>query len=493
MISSRWQVYVTNSGMVEPKRWISIKPEMIEKVEIMVNEMHFNVAEGTPYILSPDYTYDQGLNGYFQAECAQLLATNTIVGYARDIATFLTFLDMSREGTGWRDANEEDLAAYLHWRRLDSKGPQVSGSTWDRGLAALNKFYEWQVKQGHLSTSPIAQRESRQRYNGYSVASGRQVPAALSHEGPDRVIKWLPAKSYRQWRDVGLRGYTLAGQLETNFRGRWASRNATFADLMVRTGMRLMEQSSLLRSEIPFEPQNTALQKFWLPGSISKNRSQRWVYVPRSVVRDLSAYDEYERSSVVQEARESGTYEKYDNPIVVEGGELVFYTKSGVRRGKSDTSDLTPAERLRLLVHTPDGLEPAMFWLSEGGVPLSTNGWQSVFRSANKRCINHDLDLHCTPHVLRHTFAVHTLEQLQRAHILQLSAQTLEQRQYYVRIFGDPLDWVRRRLGHRSITTTQIYLHNLAELEMETRMSLIQDEWDDPIADIQDITDSPEQ
>jgi hypothetical protein len=26
----------------------------------------------------------------------------------------------------------------------------------------------------------------------------------------------------------------------------------------------------------------------------------------------------------------------------------------------------------------------------------------------------------------------------------------------YTRIFGDPLDWVRRRLGHRSVTTAQI-------------------------------------
>jgi hypothetical protein len=28
----------------------------------------------------------------------------------------------------------------------------------------------------------------------------------------------------------------------------------------------------------------------------------------------------------------------------------------------------------------------------------------------------------------------------------------------YTRIFGDPLDWVRRRLGHRSVSTTQTYL-----------------------------------
>lgn len=72
------------------------------------------------------------------------------------------------------------------------------------------------------------------------------------------------------------------------------------------------------------------------------------------------------------------------------------------------------------------------------------------------------------------------MEQLQRGHIASLSELTSEQRGHYTRIFGDPLDWVRRRLGHRSVVTTQIYLHALAELEMHTRMALVPDEWDDP-------------
>jgi integrase len=83
-------------------------------------------------------------------------------------------------------------------------------------------------------------------------------------------------------------------------------------------------------------------------------------------------------------------------------------------------------------------------------------------------------------HLLRHTFAVVTLEQLQRGHIAALGELSAEQRGHYTRIFGDPLDWVRRRLGHRSVVTTQIYLHALAELEMHTRMALVPDGWEDP-------------
>ena len=90
------------------------------------------------------------------------------------------------------------------------------------------------------------------------------------------------------------------------------------------------------------------------------------------------------------------------------------------------------------------------------------------------------VDLRAHAHLLRHTFAVITLEQLQRGHIAALAELSPEQRGHYTRIFGDPLDWVRRRLGHSSVVTTQVYLHALAELEMATRMALVPDGWEDP-------------
>ncbi|MGX4693530.1 hypothetical protein [Streptomyces sp. JNUCC 63] len=52
-----------------------------------------------------------------------------------------------------------------------------------------------------------------------------------------------------------------------------------------------------------------------------------------------------------------------------------------------------------------------------------------------------------------------TLEQLQRAHIAQLGQLREEPRGHYVRIFRGPLDWVRRRLGHRSVLTALICLN----------------------------------
>jgi hypothetical protein len=87
-------------------------------------------------------------------------------------------------------------------------------------------------------------------------------------------------------------------------------------------------------------------------------------------------------------------------------------------------------------------------------------------------------------HLLRHTFAVVTLEQLQRGYLAALAGQDPRQREHCARVFGDSLDWVRRRLGHRSVVT-MIYPHVLAELEMQTRMELVPDGWDLP-ADVVD-------
>jgi integrase len=85
-----------------------------------------------------------------------------------------------------------------------------------------------------------------------------------------------------------------------------------------------------------------------------------------------------------------------------------------------------------------------------------------------------------TIHDLRPSFAVITLEQLWRGHLQDLSAMTPAGRATYQMVFGDPLNWVRIRLGHRSVVTTQTYLHTLQELEMATRMALVPDGWDLP-------------
>ncbi len=396
-------------------------------------------------------------------------------------AAFLSFLHRARGGRSWRDATEADHVAYLVWRRRDEHGPQVADRTWDREVAAVNRFYTWQVRAGAVRANPIPQEERRRsrRTVGWSTPSGGESPATYSHGAGREKVEWMPAVEYRRWRDVGVRGYSPAGLPDPRFRGRWAARNATFCDLMVRTGLRRSEQAALGVFEVPLQRCRGGFQRFWLAPAIAKGSSARWVYVPGAVAAELADYVEIDRAEVVATARAAGRYTGVRRPLVIEDPARPE-TARGPHGVRVATAQLDPRARVRLLVDGPDGLEPAALWLSERGLPMAPSSWNDMFAVANQRCAERGVALRAHPHLLRHTFAVITLEQLQRGHLAALGGLTAAQRGHYTRVFGDPLDWVRRRLGHRSGETTQIYLHALAELEMETRMALVPDDWDDP-------------
>lgn len=384
------------------------------------------VPVGTPFLLSPALGYDVALNAFFR--CPSMLGTawNTQAGYARDLRAFLDFLWTARGGTLWRDATEADHAAYLVWRRFDVNGPRVDPRTWDREAAAVNRFYRWQVRAGNVPASPIPQRESRPMPSGAGRGwpagdprAAGETPATYSHGAGRDKIEWLPASSYRRWRDVGMRGHTAAGLPDPRFRGRWAGRNATFCDLMVRTGLRLSEQAALNVFEVPLQRSGAGYRRFWLPPAIAKGGSARWVYVPASTATELAVYAEIDRAAVVEQARAEGRYRRVRRPLVVEDPDrpVVLDTHAGGgRRIKASQLDL--AERRRLFVDGPQGLQPAAFWLSEYGLPVAVSTWKGLFGEANARCRAHGVDLHAHAHLLRHTFAVITLEQLQRGHIL---------------------------------------------------------------------------
>jgi hypothetical protein len=193
------------------------------------------------------------------------------------------------------------------------------------------------------------------------------------------------------------------------------------------------------------------------------------------VLKDVWDYVEIERADAVEHARRCGFYEQITDPLVIEDP-----AKPVVRVGdrRLPVSKLDHAERARLFVATADGWEPAALWLTESGLPGTVAGYREIFKDANRRCHRHGLVVTTRPHALRHSFAVIELEHLWRGHLEQLQEMSPKGRMTYQRVYGDPLLWVSRRLGHRSIETSAVYLHTLQELEMETRMALIPDWWE---------------
>jgi hypothetical protein len=244
-----WRVHFTRRQFQMPR---SCRP-LLESLPMDIGSDwldHEGIQDGVPFLVSPDGRYDADLNSYFLLNPAP---ENTQAAIAYDLASFLTFLWCHRQPLGkksWRDATPEDRAAYHHWRRVDENGPGVTGSTWGREVATVNSFYCWAVEAGFVPQNPILQRESRgRRWRGRALAG--LTPAEAPKDGHREDLAWLPPVSYRRWRDVGVRGYLPTGLADRSFRGRNAARNGTFCDLMVRTGLRLAEQSALTLFEVP--------------------------------------------------------------------------------------------------------------------------------------------------------------------------------------------------------------------------------------------------
>src|SRR5713226_6740595 len=85
-----------------------------------------------------------------------------------------------------------------------------------------------------MPANPVPQRARRAAADRHRQGDGRaMVPAAQARDTGRDEVQWLTPAEYRQWRDAGLRGYGADGLPDAGFRGRWASRNALFADVMV--------------------------------------------------------------------------------------------------------------------------------------------------------------------------------------------------------------------------------------------------------------------
>jgi site-specific recombinase XerD len=164
-------------------------------------------------------------------------------------------------------------------------------------VATVNSFYRWAIEAGFVEQHPILQRPARDRRWRRSP-QGALTPAEAPKDGHREDMAWLPPASYRRWRDVGVRGYVPTGLPDHSFRGRNAARNATFCDLMVRTGLRLTEQASLTLFEVPDVDEHQAYTPTRLPAAIAKNGSGRRIYIPATVLREVWDYIRFDRAEM---------------------------------------------------------------------------------------------------------------------------------------------------------------------------------------------------
>lgn len=425
------------------------------------------LVDGMPFILGDDGSYDHDLNRFFRA-CPTMgvRSLNSLRSYARDILVWLRFLAERRGGKSVWAADREDVAAYHEARRLSVPPHRISAASWNRCVAALDKLYRWAVEEKLIAKAPFTYRQMWVRgTDGGAVRVAANVAREQAARNGD--VRFLSLDRYLLFRDVGLRGRLPNGCEDPAWRGRNGERNALFAEFLVTTGVRLQEGASLLLPEPPVPDPGDERRSlpYRLAAATTKGSKGREIRLPLRLLKRLNDYAEVERDIALGRYRQRQAWKRIDAPLMVADHDHRSLRLAGVRSSIPVRYDLLkPDERSRLVLR--QGMEPLALWLTEGGLPMPMAAWEAVFRRASARCRSFGIDIDVTPHMLRHTFAVHLLTLLLREQLGWIMEERVgHMSPAYRRLIGDPLLKLQRLMGHSHIESTYIYLDHLDDCQ----------------------------
>ena len=423
-------------------------------------ELALGIEPRRPFLLRPDFTPDIDVLLYFASPRFRLLAPQSQLGYANNLRVFLSYLWSQR--VDWREATEDHVLNYEYRRRRKPIEGQttISGAAFARELAALNHFCSWQKDRGVIQESPIKLRSYRRR-DGTTGTTPRMRP----HNVRSSNVKWLLPEAYRDWRRVGLGGYTAEGLPDSSWRGRNDARNLTFADTLWTSGLRLGEAGTLLLCELPSPRHDGWLSRARVADAVAKNGARNF-RISQVGLRAIDGYRDSTRALAVLRGQAAGRYDHVPGRKIIRKLTARRQARLENEYGNITTESLDGLDaddRRRLFIEGARGIEPAMLWLSESGTPMHFNTWRMVFHEANRRCEAQGVDIHCSPHMLRHSFALRWWA---------VGVERLMRRQddpHARRIdLMDPWVLVQHLLGHRSPETTrETYLEPARDVEID--------------------------
>lgn len=386
-------------------------------------------------------------------------ARNTWWSYARVLRAWLDFL--AERGVDLFDSKDrlrDALSAYSGVRLGDSLDRRLDVASWNLHVVVLSTFYRWAVSEGYAHAQPFTYATTRRWDNGTFVAMERNS-ASLRKPKPHSTIKYLDPGFAKLFLGA-LAGLTPDGEPEDSFRGRELGRNAAIGALAIGTGLRRQEFTFLLTYEVPpLPPRRSDLPiLFPLARAVTKGQKQRTTWIDYETLSEMHHYIGLDRCAATTGTRWMPPT-KLGGPLYVEQPDWEGAHINGTRR---PWRGLTPNERLRLI--SPEG-ETCLVAVKSTGMPFTD--WPSVFRRTSQR-IRRQFEPRfptVSPHRLRHTFAMHTLEKLVSDHYRQAAAVVKNTDSdaglalYLTQ--ADPVMILRDLLGHASVTTTQIYLRRL--------------------------------
>ena len=410
------------------------------------------VRDGQRFLLGPRGFPDTRVNSFLASARMRNLAETTQRDYAHSLALWLNFLET--RGTRWWDASIEDAEEFQFWRLTDPANASTVGTAaFSKDVAACKKFYRWVSARFELVVDVFAE-------VGF--------PSAKREAG----VKWLDPAAIARWRDVGVRGRTLAGRRDRTWKGRNEQRDSTFVDGLYGTGLRLSEWASVVLPELGVLQSGRRFYTCHLADACAKGGYGHPYWMSRVVLSSVWAYVEGARAQAVRAAQAAGRYDDVVGLHLVDGdfdGASVWLPDETGGRVRRRWNVLGPGLRRRLFRRTASGVEPLILWLNADGMPREAHGWHHTFDAANRRIAALGLpDFSCTPHMCRHSFALKWFSIAKLVNSARLGHLNAQEAQDFRAQFGDTWHLVQTMLGHARVETTKnVYLEPFRQLDVE--------------------------
>jgi integrase len=424
------------------------------------------IPEGMPVLVDDDLLLEDGpaaprpaaiVNRWLrELPSSGAPAPNSWENYARAVKAWTEFL--AEHGVGLFESRQRLKAGLSRYAEHRAAGPvraRFAATTWGQHMSILSLFYRWAMEEGYAPAEPFTYRSARALFAG----TGREVRVNLAVRRtpkPHVTIKYLEPDFTELFRR-GLRGLAPDGTVDSGFAGREMARNAAIGDLALSTGLRLAEFTFLLPWEIPALPPVPTVVPipFPVPGGITKGRKPRTTWISYEALTAVHDYIGLDREA----ATVGSTWRpprRWGDPLLVTEPDARGGRVNGVRR---PWPSLTPAERRRLVA--PDG-GSCLLAVKSGGGPFTA--WATVFERTSDR-IRARFEPrfpHVSPHRLRHSFSMRTLEYLVTGHYRQAAKLVRDTDADAALVFylskADPLLVLRDLLGHSTVLTTEKYI-----------------------------------
>jgi len=422
------------------------------------------IAEGTPFLLSDDGTYDERLNGFLRdLPCNGCPSSETWKSYAKTILAAQNFFErlMARH---LLDATFDDYRSFKAHCFLERKKKWTARS-WNQTLAALEKLVQYSLREKLIEQSPFHYRQQKQSpYPHQTSVNG--INTLYESYTAEEEVRFITLDDYLIFRDVGLLGLTAVGAKtrDPEFTGRNPVRNAAIAEFLLVSGLRVTEGTSFLTSELPTiqNGSRNKLEMIKLAPAIAKRGKSRKIMLSHRMLRGFIGPYLKDRADIVLRANERSTFRRGFETVVakprgqfepIHGGSVLSASK------------MSPDERRRYVTQARKGeADPLALFLSHTGRPITPDIVRKAFKATClrlERIYNKPFDI--TPHTLRHTFAVAMLTHLIRILVnrgeLAMSMFKDNVSDNLLRsLTFDPLNQLRLMLGHSSIETTYGYL-----------------------------------